>query len=109
MEEINIQNNNPHIITKGQITAIFEGKEYTSMVLELKDNNDETRTIQRLAEEGTNNSGIFKMPLAVNEFMVFSRFQLDQTLFRVKIWDEAIDATESVKRTRKSPGSPPSA
>lgn len=81
-------NSDPNKDTKAIITAIFEKKEYKSCELLLVDGSIETKIVMNLAADGTNNLASFKMPISDSEFMVFSRFQLDNTLFRVKIWDE---------------------
>lgn len=70
------------------ITAIFENKEYTSSPIKIEDNSIEAEVIRTISENGTNTLNMFKMPISDDEFVIFSRKQLDSTLFKVKVYDK---------------------
>lgn len=70
------------------ITAIYDKHEYVSCPIELVDGDDQTQIINDLATHGTNNCDVLKIPFSDEEFMIISRYQLDNTLIKVKIWDE---------------------
>lgn len=70
------------------ITAIFENSEYTSSPIKIEDNSIEAEVIRTISENGTNTLNMFKMPISDDEFVIFSRKQLDSTLFKVKVYDK---------------------
>ena len=78
------------INTKCIIKAIYKDKEYISAELNLVDNSEEVKIVKILSEKGTNDLHQLKFPLANDEFIIFSRKQLDETLFTIKLYDEII-------------------
>lgn len=69
------------------IKAIYNGIEYKSAVIKLSDNSNELESIKTLSEKGTNDMPQIKFPLSDNEFIIFSRKQLDNTLFTITVFD----------------------
>jgi len=70
------------------ITAIHDNKEYVSSPIKIEDNSLEAEVMRTISENGTNTLNMFKMPISDDEFIIFSRKQLDSTLFKVKIYDK---------------------
>lgn len=69
------------------ITAIYKSQKYSSMPLELIPNSDNMRLLMTLSEVGTSTSNMIKFPVSATSFMVFSKEQLNETLFEIEITD----------------------
>jgi hypothetical protein len=69
------------------IKAIYNGKTYTSVPLLLSntDATESTETIRYLTERGTTDLTMFKFPLSNEEYLIFSRQQLNETLFSIEM------------------------
>lgn len=70
------------------IKAIYDKKEYKSSIIEFSENSETAKVIRDLSEKGTDGLTMFKMPLNDNEYMIFSRAQLDATLFKISILED---------------------
>ena len=70
------------------IKAIHNGIEYKSALIKLFDNSFELESIKTLSEKGTNDMQQLKFPLSDTEFIIFSRKQLDNTLFTITVFDD---------------------
>lgn len=93
---------NVHAIIK----AIYDGNTYTSIPLLLSDADvtESTQTIRYLTDRGTTDLTMFKIPISEKEYVIFSRQQLDKTLFTVEMVDDLKAWQESKaipKRTTK--------
>jgi hypothetical protein len=85
------------------ITAIYRGERYKSIPLELVENSDNIRLVITLSEQGTSASNMLKFPISQTSFMIFSREQLNETLFEVEIFDgEKITTKTKKKETLKN-------
>lgn len=89
-----MQNNK---ITKCIIKAFYKNVEYVSNEITLVDGSEELNVINTLSNEGTNSLNQLKIPLSNNEFLIFSKKQLDETLFSIKIYDESPKYKKSKK------------
>lgn len=67
------------------ISAIYKGNKYTSIPLELKPNSENIKLVLTLSESGTTTSTTIKFPISETKFMIFSKEQLDETLFEIEI------------------------
>lgn len=73
------------------ITAIYKGERYSSIPLELIQDSDNMKLILTLAETGTDTTNMIKFPISESMFMIFSRTQLNETLFEIEILDSPND------------------
>lgn len=88
---------NPNQNKFAVITAIYKGEKYKSIPLELIQNSDNIKLVLTLSENGTSASNMLKFPISNTAFMVFSKEQLNETLFEIEI----MDALPKVKKTIK--------
>lgn len=85
------------------ISATFEGVKFESIPLLLSDDDktESTQTVKYLTERGTSDLTMFKIPISASKFVIFSRQQLDKTLFFVEIGEHL--SPEQKKSTKSSP------
>lgn len=81
-----------------KITAIYKNEKYTSIPLQLVDNNDNVKLVMTLSDFGTTTTNMVKFPITLTSFIVFSKEQLSETLFIVEILD---DVEPVIKKTTK--------
>ena len=81
------------------INAIYKGNTYTSIPLELIPNSDNLKLILTISESGTSSSTSIKFPTSETKFIVFSKEQLDETLFEIEIIEN--DIKKLIKHTKK--------
>ena len=75
---------NPEDLKKyAVICCYYKDKCYVSLPMLLEDNSEFTITIKRISEFGTGDLIAWKMPISENSFLLFSRLQLDETLFEI--------------------------
>lgn len=70
------------------ITVEYKDSAYISIPIELIDGSQETIIINDIANRGTDNLTVFKMPIDIDEYIVFSRKQLDECIFIIKLIEE---------------------
>lgn len=93
---------NPNQNKFAVITAIYRGERYKSIPLELIQNSDNIKLVITLSEQGTSASNMLKFPISLTAFMIFSRVQLDETLFEVEIFDAPPVVKAKKKETTKN-------
>ena len=71
------------------VVCYYKEKCYVSLPMLLEDNSELTTTIKRISEEGTDMLLAWKMPITENSFMLFSRTQLNETLFEIGTYSGA--------------------
>jgi hypothetical protein len=79
-----------------KITAIYKNEKYISIPLELVDNSDNVKLIMTLSDFGTTTTNMVKFPITLTSFIVFSKEQLNETLFIVELLD---DVKTVIKKT----------
>lgn len=86
------------------ITVIYKDKEYKSCPIKLVDNSEDTIALNSIANYGTDKLNMFKMPLDAENFIVFSRKQLDEAVFVFNIFreEEKPKTSISLKKSQKS-------
>lgn len=90
-----------NLVTKFKYSIIYNNVEYTSIELILEDNSKQIEIFKELSEHGTNSLDSLKIPISNDECIIFSRIQLDESLIKLKIWDEDI-ITKKVNKLDKT-------
>jgi len=73
------------IVQNAIISVDYNGKVYKSCEIPLDDNSLTTKIILDIADNGTENITKFKLPLTDTSFMIFSKKQIDQSVFTIEL------------------------
>jgi len=72
------------------ITAIYKELAFESIPIELEDDSPNTQLFLDLSETGTTDMKMIKFPTDVNKFVIFSKEQINETLFEIEIIEEEV-------------------
>ena len=87
-----------HAIIK---VTVFD-KEYSSILMDIENDEDNHKLVQIISEQGTSHLSMFKMPVSESSFVIFSREQLNSAVFEVTIVDKPNPKKRITLRKTKS-------